>query len=82
MRRKLAAFLVVGVLSGGIVATAFTPANATHSLRHLIRQVNRLENRVAALQNEVYNCEVLADYQVTDPSTGGAVTDTFVVYVC
>jgi hypothetical protein len=37
---------------------------------------------VSALRNEVYNCERLADYQVTDPSTSQPVTDTFVVYTC
>jgi len=82
MLRKLAAFAVAGVLAGGVVAGSLTPAEATHTLGHLRRQINRLENQVSALRNEVYNCERLADYQVTDPSTSQPVTDTFVVYTC
>jgi hypothetical protein len=89
MRRKFAAFVVTGLLAVGVVASSLTPAEATHTLAHLRRQINRLENQVSTLQgqmrdvrNEVYNCEVLADYQVVDPTTGGAATDTFVVYAC
>jgi len=82
MRRKLAAFLVTGVLVGGVVATNLTPASATHTLAHLRRQISRLESQVRKLNNEVYQCERIADYQVTDPSTAQPVTDTFVVYVC
>jgi hypothetical protein len=74
MRRKLAAVAVVGVLAGGVVASSLTPAGATHTYRHLVRQINRLENQVAALRDEVYNCERLADYQVTDPTTAQPVT--------
>jgi hypothetical protein len=82
MRRKLAAFAVVGALAGGIVASNLTPAEATHTYRHLVRQINTLERQVRNLRNEVYNCERIADYQVTDPATAQPVTDTFVVYVC
>ena len=79
---KALAFVVAGVLAGGVVASTFTPAEATHTLAHLRRQINRLENQVANLRNEVYNCERIADYQVTDPATAQPVTDTFVVYTC
>ncbi len=89
MRRKLAAFALAGVLTGGVVASSLTPAEATHTLAHLRRQISRLENQVSTLKsqvrvlrNEVFNCEVLADYVVMDPSTGQQVTDTFVVYQC
>jgi hypothetical protein len=82
MRRKLAAFAVVGALAGGIVASNLTPAEATHTLSHLRHQISRLENQVRKLNNEVYNCERIADYRVTDPTTGAPVDDTFVVYVC
>jgi uncharacterized protein YlxW (UPF0749 family) len=89
MCRKLAAFVVAGVLAGGVVASNLTPAAATHTLGHLRRQISRLENQVSTLQtqvrklnNEVYTCERLADYQVTDPTTAQPVTDTFVVYTC
>jgi hypothetical protein len=82
MRRKLAAFLVTGVLVGGVVASSLTPAGATHSLAHLRRQISRLENQVRKLNEEVYNCERLSDYQVVDPATGQTVVDTFVVYTC
>jgi hypothetical protein len=82
MLRKLMAFVVAGVLAGGLVASTLTPAGATHTLAHLRRQINRLENQVRVLRNEVFNCERIADYQVTDPSTAQPVTDTFVVYTC
>ena len=89
MRRKLAAFLLAAVLTGVVVATNLTPAGATHTLGHLRRQISRLENQVSTLQgqvrvlrNEVFNCERLADYQVTDPTTAQPVTDTFVIYTC
>ena len=82
MRRKLAAFVVVGVLAGGVVASTLTPAEATHTLSHLRHQIARLENQVKKLNNEVYNCERIADYRVVDPATGAQVDDTFVVYVC
>jgi demethoxyubiquinone hydroxylase (CLK1/Coq7/Cat5 family) len=89
MRRKLAAMVVTGLLAVGVVASSLTPAEATHTLAHLRRQINRLENQVSTLNNqvrvlrdEVFNCERIADYQVTDPTTAQPVTDTFVVYVC
>ena len=82
MRQKLTAIAVTGLLAGAVVASSLTPAGATHTYRHLVRQINRLERQVADLRDEVYNCERLADYQVTDPSTAQPVTDTFVVYVC
>ena len=89
MRRKLTAIAVTGLLAGGVLASSLTPAEATHTLAHLRRQISRLENQVSTLQsqvrklnNEVYNCERIADYQVTDPTTAQPVTDTFVVYVC
>jgi hypothetical protein len=68
MLRKLAAFVVAGVLAGGLVvgSLAPTPAEATHTLAHLRRQISRLENQVSTLRNqvrtlnnEVYNCEFL-----------------------
>ena len=76
MRRKLAAFV------GGVVATNLTPASASHTLAHLRRQISRLESQVRKLNDEVYNCEKISDYQVTDPTTAQPVVDTFVVYVC
>lgn len=89
MARRLIAFVVAGVLAGGVVATNFAPAEATHTLAHLRRQISRLENKVSTLQKqmrdvrfEVYNCERIANYQVVDPSTGQQVVDTFVVYTC
>jgi hypothetical protein len=66
MLRKLAAFVVAGMLAGGVVvgSLAPTPAGATHTLGHLRRQISRLENQVGTLQNqvrnlnnEVFNCE-------------------------
>lgn len=82
MRRKLAAVLVTGLLAGGVIASTLTPAEATHTYPHLVRQINRLESQVRKLNNEVYNCERIADYRVVDPATGAQVDDTFVVYVC
>lgn len=64
------------------MATNLTPAGATHTLGHLRRQISRLESQVRKLNDEVYNCERISDYQVVDPTTGQPVVDTFVVYVC
>jgi hypothetical protein len=89
MRRKFAAIAVTGLLAGSVLASSLTPAEATHTLAHLRRQISRLENQVSTLnrqvrvlRDEVFNCERIADYQVTDPTTAQPVTDTFVVYVC
>jgi hypothetical protein len=89
MRRKLAAIAVTGLLAGAVLASSLAPAEATHTLAHLRRQISRLENQVSTLnrqvrvlRDEVFNCERIADYQVTDPTTAQPVTDTFVVYVC
>ena len=82
MRRKLTAIAVTGLLAGAVVASSLAPAEATHTLAHLRRQISRLENQVRKLNDEVYNCERIADYRVADPTTGAPVTDTFVVYVC
>jgi hypothetical protein len=82
MLRKLAAFVVAGVVAGGLVvgSLAPTPAEATHTLGHLRRQISRLENQVSTLQNQVRNlnhdvftCEFLDTSTPTtfsDGSTG------------
>jgi hypothetical protein len=70
MVRKLAAFVVAGVLAGGVVASNLTPAQATHTLAHLRRQIDRLENQVRVLRNEVFNCERICRLSGCRPSNG------------
>lgn len=52
MKRLLVAGLVALNLVA-LVAAFSAPAGATHSLPHLIRQVNRLESNVADLKRDV-----------------------------
>ena len=80
MKRLLLAGAVASATLLGAVSLAPPPAEATHSLRHLIRQVETLENKVATLQQkvktlsaDVYQCEVwdtLAPKTFPDGSVG------------
>jgi hypothetical protein len=86
MRKKLAAFALVGLLTGGVVAMNLAPAEATHTYRHLVRQINRLENNVATLksqvrelQHDIFVCELVAE-NLTFNTPTGTYTDNFVVY--
>jgi HEPN domain-containing protein len=72
MRRKIAALVTTALLAGGVIAANLAPAEATHTYRHLVRQINRLENQVEDLRNEVYRCEKwIGVSQYGDLSTEG-----------
>jgi TolA-binding protein len=53
MKKKLAAFALVGALAGGVVATNVTASQATDPLTRLQRQVRVLQGKVANLQSQV-----------------------------
>jgi hypothetical protein len=73
MRKKLAAFALVGALAGGVVATNVTASQATDPITRLTRQVRSLQNqvnglrvRVGDLEHLVYRCDF---YDSSDPVT-------------
>jgi hypothetical protein len=77
MRKKLATFLLAGVLAGGLVGTNLSTAQATDPYLKLQRQINVLKAKVADLQHEVWTCEFV-DAEPTlfdDGSYGYAVYD-------
>ena len=53
MKRLLVAGAVASATLLGAVSLAPTPAEATHTLGHLRRQISRLENQVDTLQRQV-----------------------------
>ena len=62
--KRIVTAVVLAALAITLIATFIQPAQATHTLGHLRRQIARLENQVAnlkqqvkGLNNEVFNCE-------------------------
>ena len=51
--RRIATAVAVMALAITLIVTSFTPAQGTHTLGHLLRQVERLENQVRSLQGQV-----------------------------
>jgi peptidoglycan hydrolase CwlO-like protein len=71
--KRIASAIAVLTLAITLIVTSLQPAEATHTLAHLRRQIARLENQVANLQqqlkglnSEVFNCEV---FDSTTPHT-------------
>jgi outer membrane murein-binding lipoprotein Lpp len=52
MKRNIG-LVLAAILVSGFLLLNLAPATATHSLPHLIRQVNRLESKVSNLQRDV-----------------------------
>ena len=77
MRRKLGAIIVTGLLAGAVVASSLAPAEATHTLGHLRRQINRLENQVSALRDECVQlraaCRLPSHRSINGPASDGYV---------
>jgi len=78
--KRIASAIVVAMLAITLIVTSLQPAEATHTLAHLRRQIARLENQVANLQqqvrglnNEVFNCEIFdssAPFTFSDGTIG------------
>jgi cell division protein FtsB len=51
--RRIATMAVVAALAITLIVTSLLPAEATHTLGHLRRQIARLENQVGTLQQQV-----------------------------
>ena len=78
--RRIATAVAVMALAITLVVTSLAPAQGTHTLGHLRRQIARLENQVGSLQGqvaslrrdvadlnfEVFSCEFFDD---TSPTT-------------
>jgi cell division protein FtsB len=72
MMKRIVTAVVLAALAITLIVTFVQPAQATHTLAHLRRQIARLENQVSSLQQqvnslkgsvsglnrEVFNCEV------------------------
>jgi hypothetical protein len=97
VKKRLAAFLLVGALAGGVVGANVTASQATDPIARLQRQVRVLQGKVANLQREVFQCEQtvnLTEYNdfvstsggstwaLDYTATGDAVDDRFVVETC
>ena len=51
--RRIAAAVAVAALTITLIVTSLVPAQGTHTLGHLRRQIARLENQVGSLQGQV-----------------------------
>ena len=75
--RRIAAAVAVAVLAITLIVTSLVPAQGTHTLGHLRRQIARLENQVASLRRdvadlniEVFRCEFFDDASPTTFADG------------
>lgn len=78
--KRIGTAVVLAAVVITLILTSFLPAEATHSLGHLRRQIARLENQVGTLQQklkqlsaDVYQCEVwdtLAPFTFPDGTVG------------
>jgi hypothetical protein len=73
--KRTGSMVAVAALAITLIVTSLMPAQATHTVQHLVRQINRLEDQVSDLKgdvkvlnrdvndllHDVFDCQILVD---------------------